>query len=369
MKSVWDWSHLCRGGIAGLSLIVMASCAGGPVEAQPAPRPPVASMPPAIQPPPQHEIEILAKDFALFKQWFAGRFDNDLQVFFERDLGVREDVRHERIHSIFFPVIGNTTLGPDTFYVEQYSDNDPAKIYRQRVYRFVRDDAAVAIRLEIYTPTQERAAALVGAWRDPSKLSGLTLAEMTRTPGCDVFWKRQENQFVGHVREGACRIPSRRDGRMLVISDDLVLTENSIWISDRAVDERGEYVFGNRAGVPHKLQRANMFSCWVATLAGAKHGDSGVGLDDWTFQRDLLIHDQGGVLPITTPDGRSFFLKLRAVEWPYGTNRPSLTLYVHQAGNDRALSYAWGEIDAERLGINLRWLQASCTRAPEAVWR
>jgi hypothetical protein len=142
-------------------------------------------------------------------------------------------------------------------------------------------------------------------------------------------------------------------------------------IHDRAVDEAGAYVYGNKAGVPHQLRKARMFQCWVATLRGAKHGDSGAGLNDWHFQRDLLIHDQGGDLAIKTnePSPREFLLRLRAVEWPMGPNRPSLTLYVHEKGNDRAVSYVWGEIDAERLGINLRWLQASCTHAPDATFK
>ncbi|MCU0882657.1 MAG: hypothetical protein MUF14_08335, partial [Hyphomonadaceae bacterium] len=56
------------------------------------------------------------------------------------------------------------------------------------------------------------------------------------------------------------------------------------------------------------------------------------------------------------------------VEWPFGTNRPSLTLYVLDQDSDRAVSYAWGDYDADRLGINLRWMQASCTEAPDRLW-
>jgi hypothetical protein len=107
-------------------------------------------------------------------------------------------------------------------------------------------------------------------------------------------------------------------------------------------------------------------------LRGARHGDSGAGAQDsdWYFQRGVLLHDQGGTAVISTDENpaRQIALKLRRVEWPSGPNRPSLTLYVIEQGSDRAVSYAWGEYDAERLGINLRWLQASCTHAPERLW-
>lgn len=119
---------------------------------------------------------------------------------------------------------------------------------------------------------------------------------------------------------------------------------------------------------PLTLRRARPFQCWAAVLRGAKHGDSGEAAkpEDWHFLRDVWIHDQGGAARVTSDETppRSVELRLRRVEWPSGPNRPSLTLYVHEAGASRALSYAWGEYDAERLGLNLRWLQASCTHAP-----
>lgn len=309
----------------------------------------------------------LDKDLALFLDWFPGRYDNELQVFWEKDENLAEDARHERIHSIFRPV-DLPAFGKHVFYVEQYSDGDPSKIYRQRIYAFSPDETAKAIRLKIFTP--KNAGALAGAWRDPSKLKALKPKDATTLPGCDVFWRRQANQFQGSIPDGACRVRSERLGEEIVIDDDLVLTPDEIWIADRATTPEGGYVFGNKAGVPHKLKKIRPFECWTATLKGVKHGESGEGRDDWTFQRGGLLHDQGGALNLQTSDDppRDIRLKLRRVEWPTGPNRPSLTLYVHEGDNPRAVSYAWGEADATRLGINLRWLQASCTYAPERLW-
>lgn len=308
---------------------------------------------------------VLQQDFALFLRWFEGRFDNDRQVFFQDDLGVLDENRHERVHSIFAPVT-LPAFGEHVFYVEQYLDGDPTRIYRQRLYVISVDEARNAIRLRIHVP--ENPAALAGAHLNPALLAGLTPTQTTVYEGCDVFWRRHENQFVGSMDEGACRIVSSWSGRTLIVSDDLILTQDAIWIHDRAVDEAGAYVYGHRAGVPHQLRRARGFTCWTAVLRGAEHGDSGAGAapEDWFFQREQWIHDQGGELTITTDEtpARQVTLRLRRVEWPYGTNRPSLTLYVLEEGAERPVSYAWGEYDAERLGINLRWLQASCTYDP-----
>lgn len=313
---------------------------------------------------------VLDRDLALFVSWFEGRFDNELQVFFAPDLNVPDEDRHNRIHSSFRRV-AVPGLGAHVFYVEQYADGDPEQVYRQRVYSLRADAEANAIRLDIFAPAD--AGPLRGAHRNPALAETLTAEALTPLPdGCAVYWRRQENQFIGSTRRGACRIRSSRSGRTIIVEDDLVLTADAIWIQDRAVDTRGRHVYGNRAGVAHRLRRVRPFECWVSVLRGARHGDSGMGAADadWFFQRGVLLHDQGGAAVVTTDESpaRRLTLKLRRVEWPYGANRPSLTLYVMEEGGDRAVSYAWGEYDAERLGINLRWMQASCTHAPERLW-
>jgi hypothetical protein len=312
---------------------------------------------------------VLDKDMATFLQWFPGRYDNDAQVFFQDDLKVPKENQHERIHSIFTPV-SLPAFGPNAFYVQQYLDGDPAKIYRQRIYTFEADYAQNAVRLRIFTPKPGVAARIVDAHKDPKKLSLVAPADFTNTPGCDVFWRLQENQFLGTMKPGACRITSSRDGRTIVITDSLVLTDSAIWINDQAVDEAGAYVFGNKANVPHKLDKVRPFQCWVSVLRGVKHGESGEGAppSQWFFQRDRWIHDRDGRLDIVTDEtpARKFYIRLKRVAWPWGAARPSMTLYVHEDGNPRALSYAWGGYDADRIGINTRWMQASCTYVPGA---
>jgi hypothetical protein len=317
--------------------------------------------------PPAHRA--LDRDLAQFVSWFEGRFDNELQVFFESDLGVAEAARHDRIHSSFRR-IDLPAFGEHVFYVEQNANGDPAQVYRQRFYVVRADYDANAIRLDVHTPRDP--APLRAAYRDPVRLAALAPADAPRAEGCSVFWRRQSAQFIGADIPSACRIRARHTGRALIVRNDLVLSADTIWIRDRAADTRGRHVFGNRAGVPHELRRVRPFECWVAILHGARHGDAGVGAQDadWFFQRGVLLHDQGGAATITTDESpaRQVRLKLRRVDWPFGSNRPSLTLYVMEEGSERAVSYAWGEYDADRIGINLRWMQASCTHAPERLW-
>jgi len=90
---------------------------------------------------------------------------------------------------------------------------------------------------------------------------------------------------------------------------------------------------------------------------------------DSTFKRGLSVHDQGGMVWIKTDeeDAQQVGIKMRNVRWPYGRNRPSLVLYAHKPDQDKAVSYAWADPGAQRIGINLRWMQASCTLTPQSM--
>lgn len=108
-----------------------------------------------------------------------------------------------------------------------------------------------------------------------------------------------------------------------------------------------------------ELRRARPFSCWVAVRKFAGKPD---GSADWSFTRGLATFDQGGRVRISgggvAPD---VTIRLRNVTWARGSsNNPALVLYVHKDDPDRAESYSWTSPEASRVGINLRWVQASC---------
>ena len=299
------------------------------------------------------EAAVLDKDCRTMMQWFPGVYDNQEQVYFEAEQEVDEALRHERIHHVFEPA-DLPAFGEHVFYVQQHLSDDPAQIYRQRIYTFQPDYDEGAVRLTIHIPND--VASLVDAHLDPTKLTGL-LPEQTRVlPGCDVFWRRQDNHFVGYMRPNACSYVSSESGKRIIFNDDLLLTEDALWISDRAQDEEGNRVFGHPTGVPHKNRKARRFECWMTAMQ--RDGE-------WTFRRGLEIYDQGGMVWLATEEQppEKVGIKMRNVRWPYGNNRPSLVLYAYRPDEDLAVSYAWADPSAQRIGINLRWMQASCTLA------
>jgi hypothetical protein len=111
-----------------------------------------------------------------------------------------------------------------------------------------------------------------------------------------------------------------------------------------------------------ELRQARPFSCWLSARKFAAKPDGGA---DWTFTRGLTAFDQGGrVFVPGNGDAPDVTLRLRNVTWAAGSrNRPSLVLYVHKDDPVRAESYSWASPDADLIGINVRWVQGSCSLA------
>lgn len=127
------------------------------------------------------------------------------------------------------------------------------------------------------------------------------------------------------------------------------------------VSHEAERMIVTIAGVQSELRRARAVTCWALV-------DKGTGPDgspDFHAATDLAMHDQGGRARLGGGEtgAPETILRMRRVTWAKeSTNRPSLVLYVHRPdAPEQAVSYAWADSDARFVGINLRWMQASCT--------
>ena len=300
---------------------------------------------------------ILDKDFALMMSWLPGIYDNQEQVYFEDEQDVADTLRHVRVHTVLTPV-DLPRLGTHVFYLKQNVDDDPAKISRQRLYVLNPDYERNAVTMQIYR--FDNADSLKKGHLDPAQLAQLTTEQVQTVPGCEVLWRRTANQFFGQMQRQGCIDISAESAEHTPSNRFFLLTEDALWLSDEVHDETGKAVAGHPARVPFKHRKARQFECWMT--ATQRDGDS-------TFQRGLTVHDQGGMIWIETEEDapQQVGIKLRNVRWPYGRNRPSLVLYAHKPDQDNAVSYAWADPGAQRIGINLRWMQASCTLTPHSM--
>jgi hypothetical protein len=294
----------------------------------------------------------LEDDMKLFSQWFEGRFDNYAQYYNDKE--TKFEHPHEHIHSIFKKV-NLPNLGKDVFFVQQYMDGDESKVYRQRLYIFTPDKKEKALKLTIYNFDDEKK--YRDSHLDATKLNGLTMTNLTTTAGCEVFWKlnQTKDKFEGYMKKDACKVASKRLNKTIIITDDLFLTKDEIWINDQAKDEQGGYVFGNKSNIHAKLKRVRWFEGWTAIL---KTGETPMSTQDFTSaeydgKTKLLIHDQGGKVKINDKYSVELAnLQHRSGLWV-------MTFKVIENASGKAISYTWTNPEAERIGINMRWLQSS----------
>ena len=246
----------------------------------------------------------LDDDLARFVSWFGGEWNNNEQVWQQRvdakgDKSKIEDpISHT--HHIFAPVAA-PSVGSHVFYVQQHLDADMSKSYRQRVYRFSADTKENAVKLEIFNLPDDKE--WFNAHLTPEKFKDLDAAALKTTAGCEVYWRFQPAQksFEGTMKPDACSFFSQRQGKKIIISDTLKLTEDEIWINDQAKDEQGNHVFGSKTNTPIKNRKVRYFTGW----AYINHAGKNAGENDkeFSFRRDLLLHTEGQVIPLLYKDG------------------------------------------------------------------
>ena len=289
----------------------------------------------------------LQEDMKVMLSMFKGEFDNFWQVAKEKEDSVKH--KHEHIHSIFAPAVA-PAFGENVFYVKQYMDGNPKKIYRQRLYAFKADEAEKAIRLDIYSFPVD--SLFYDAQQKPEKLKDLTPEKLSMTAGCAVYWKRDGDKFVGYMKDKACTFVSKRTGKRIYITDSLLLDKTQIWIRDEAVDEDGKYVFGNPDKIHHKLKRVTYYKGWISY---EKDGKS-------IFMKDLMFHDQGTKIQVVDKEGNKlpYFVELAQLQYKSGLEILKLAFY--EENNPKSFLYGWGSPGTKNIGINLRWLQAGLTK-------
>lgn len=276
----------------------------------------------------------LEKDFAELTSLYSGQWDNDRHVFFAEDSGIDLDTVPPRM------MVKSTAVEEDQDKTNAYSS-------------FEVDVSGVAIPI----PVRKETFSIIAKEEVIRQIFSVVKEnDIAIEIDCIVDWRREGKQFRGDAKGSECSQLYPAPNSRKKLKQTWILSAKELWITSERGNSRKD----------SRLRRVRPFECWVSVLRGAKHGDTGLGQNDWDFRRGIKLHDQGGEAIIMTDDtpSRKVRLVLRDVEWPYGRNRPSLVLYVMEGDSERATSYAWGTAGAERIGINLRWIQASCTHKP-----
>lgn len=283
-----------------------------------------------------------ARDLLILADWFEGEFDNEGQLWFEADprSATPEAERHERLHTLHRR-IDAPAFGDHVFYVEEYRDNDPAQIVRQRLVTFRSDPAAGGIRMQ--QGFFRKAERFQGGFADPVRFARLKPRQVFFMNECDVIWRREASQFKGAMKPKACVFGEGAERRYSV--HNLILSQDKYWRVDATYLVADDSLhIGFPSDQPHQLRRAKRYQC------EAQFGAPGT---EKQVVDGLSVHSQGGLATATrASDGQAFDLLIREKEYPYYTERPDFIYFsVRRSGEQRSIAYTVNDLRSRSLGV------------------
>jgi len=310
-------------------------------------------------------LRVADKLLTTFDQFIQGEFDNYNQVNFEHnDFLPKEDIpeyKHDRLYQKNLR-IHSPQLGQYVYYHQLHNGSKHDPIYRRSIS---------VVTLNYNTNTL-----LVKNYRIKDvenfikKLKNNNLADLSINElkvignNCDSEFSLIGNSFVGGVDKNKCKAISRKFD-YINLATQQVYNAQSFWHLEEGFIPSGKMLFGRTDDVPHKLNRVKYFTCWAAFKTNQKMPN---GKYKWDFFPDLMLHNQGDIALFSTTDKKPkhYTLRLKETIFP-ASNRPNVfEMFIynstpnHEDFSNKALSYTWTDEQATRLGINLRWMQASC---------
>jgi len=299
-----------------------------------------------------------ARDIKILTGWFEGEFDNSEQLWFENDRrsNTPEDEKHIRIHTNHSR-LDLPDMGDHVFYVEEYKDNDPEEIFRQRIVIFSSDIEENAIRMK------------QGFFKNTSKVKGgknlnnLRSRDVSFLKECDVFWRRDAGQFKGSMKPKACVFGDDDKRRYSV--HDLTLSAYKYWRVDTTFLTSDDSLHaGEPVDRPFKMRKAKRYTCEVSF----RPTDQSLSFQELGEQtqreKGLSIHSQGGEFEVTRKsDGTVFNYLMREKEYPYYAERPEFIYFsIREKEATRSTLYTVSDIDARRLGGQTAGIGFHCHR-------
>ena len=296
--------------------------------------------------------------------WFTGEFNNFEQ--YEEDIYAKEiegkDITpHYHIHSIFAP-IKSEKLGKYVFHVQQSKGDDLTRIFRQRLYIFeLNDNSQIELSIYKYKDSEK----YLGLHKDLELQTQLTSQDLINT-NCKLIWEKNGEEFIARNKDEKCKTYSERFKKDIFVVDSIVLTNNHISILDRIYDSTGKLIMGRADGIPSKLKKCSFFKGWAAIRKDKiSHPDTS-SKSKYVGYMGLVLHDQGQRAKLIDKDGFDSGYEVSLSQLTYAaSNTPVLKLGIHEKGERKTVSYIWGEPEAKRLGLNMKWIQTGFTLVEE----
>jgi CpeT/CpcT family (DUF1001) len=201
----------------------------------------------------QRQTQKQELDLAQMMRWLPGTYNNVAQH--EADVRAGKPP-HEALAIAIVP-IDSPIMGAHAFYLQEMAADDPRRVMAQQILSFEMTDKG-KIKETVATLVEPR------RWRDanltPEVLTALVLDDLTPMSGCDLFWTRGPDGFVGaneplrcHTASQSSEAAARTDLRAELKATEFLFSEqsydaNGALMQGRAVDA----LYRLRKGAVHK---------------------------------------------------------------------------------------------------------------------
>jgi hypothetical protein len=288
---------------------------------------------------------------ALVESW-SGVYDDEEQVIFdERGVSplVSDDKR--RIRTIVAPVV-LPWLGTHVLYLEEFPQDDPEDPRRQVLLALAPEPSAFAGSVRVRQLTFREPERWRRLYEREELIERLRRSDLAYLPGCDLLLTRDGEQFRGGTLGRGC-IDSSRHPRRYV--DYQLLTGGGLnWYRKRLYRLDDDELVSETVGFDwFELHDARLFACRIRWSRSGRPAD----LLPLT---SVDLHDQGGRVRFTTPDGHAFELELHSGDWPFDANRDALILVVRELGPGAPLASSWAGLDSEDITVSLGAVDVRC---------
>ncbi|MEQ8736794.1 MAG: chromophore lyase CpcT/CpeT [Rhodospirillaceae bacterium] len=293
-----------------------------------------------------------ARDLLILTDWFEGEFDNEEQRWFYTRNGGEGEPKHLRMHAAH-KRLDLPNIGEHVFYLQHHINDDPTDVARQRIAVFISEPEDQSIRMKQGFFKDPGKA--LNAHLDPSKLADLTADDIFFIENCDIFWRREADQYVANMKPKACQFG---EGDLLRYSvHRWTLSETKLWLVDSSflVSNDSLHV-GLPVDEPFRMRRSKIFECEVTFRTEDGREARSV--------KDIRLHSQGGLVWFDPDEnGDVYGLRMRDKEYPFYSERPDfLLLSLQKKGQATMVGYALTDVEARRVGFNLGSVLGHCHR-------
>lgn len=218
------------------------------------------------------------KHYKIFGVLFEGNFDNQIQTIIDSKISQIKNnwQKHEHIHCKVKKQKNpaKNLILFEAFYFFPFENPIP---FRERVYLFFSNilstRQSIIFQMEILQAYNNYSF----EFKNSSSKLGKFFQNLSETEKilnqCSIFWvlnstnvdkEKKDFFFAGELINGGCTIFSFIKFKFLQVKDNLILSENSLWVNDRGFDEEGTLEYGNSMKIPYKLDRIsnlNQLTC------------------------------------------------------------------------------------------------------------